>query len=76
MFAGAVSPLSYLRSWRKPLVFAAFAMDDPLPGIVDLPIALSRVLVRHVSGLGACLSNRNGETSKSLVRSLRNVFAR
>jgi predicted ATP-grasp superfamily ATP-dependent carboligase len=27
-------------------VFAAFAKDDPLPGIVDLPILLWRLLAR------------------------------
>jgi predicted ATP-grasp superfamily ATP-dependent carboligase len=46
MLAGKLSPLSYIRGWRKPLVFAAFAKDDPLPGVVDLPILLWRLLAR------------------------------
>jgi predicted ATP-grasp superfamily ATP-dependent carboligase len=46
MLAGRLSPLSYMRGWRQPLVFAAFAKDDPLPGVVDLPILLWRLLAR------------------------------
>jgi predicted ATP-grasp superfamily ATP-dependent carboligase len=45
--AGRLSPARYLRSWRKPLVFAAFAKDDVLPGVVDLPLAALRVLGRY-----------------------------
>ena len=45
--AGRLSPPQYLRSWRKPLVFAAFAKDDVLPGVVDLPLAALRVLGRY-----------------------------
>lgn len=47
MTAGRSSPAVYLRSWRKPKVFAAFAKDDLLPGLVDLPLALLRVLGRR-----------------------------
>jgi predicted ATP-grasp superfamily ATP-dependent carboligase len=47
MLAGRLSPLSYMRGWHQPLVFAAFAKDDPLPGIVDLPILLWRLLARE-----------------------------
>jgi predicted ATP-grasp superfamily ATP-dependent carboligase len=39
---------NYLRSWRKPLVFAAFAKDDVIPGLVDVPLGLARVLARHL----------------------------
>lgn len=46
MMAGRSSPAAYLRSWRKPLVFAAFAADDVLPGLIDLPLAAVRVLGR------------------------------
>ena len=45
--AGRLSPGEYLRSWRKPLVFAAFAKDDVLPGLVDLPLAALRVRGRY-----------------------------
>jgi D-aspartate ligase len=48
MIAGQLSPADYLKSWRKPLVFAAFAKDDLLPGLVDLPLAVARVLRRYL----------------------------
>jgi D-aspartate ligase len=48
MIAGQLSPADYLRSWRKPLVFAAFAKDDLMPGIVDLPLGMARVLRRYL----------------------------
>ena len=48
MLAGILSPVGYLRSFRGPLEFAAFAKDDPMPGVVDLPLALSRVLTRRL----------------------------
>jgi D-aspartate ligase len=48
MIAGQLSLANYLRSWRKPLVFAAFAKDDLIPGLVDVPLALARVLARYL----------------------------
>jgi predicted ATP-grasp superfamily ATP-dependent carboligase len=48
MIAGQLSPADYLRSWRKPLVFAAFARDDLVPGLIDLPLAVVRVLGRYL----------------------------
>jgi D-aspartate ligase len=48
MMAGHLSPADYLRSWRKPMVFAAFAKDDLVPGLVDLPLAAARVLGRYL----------------------------
>jgi predicted ATP-grasp superfamily ATP-dependent carboligase len=52
MLMGRLSPAAYLRSWRMPLVFAAFAKDDLRPGLYDLPLAASRVLRRYI-GRGA-----------------------
>jgi D-aspartate ligase len=49
---GRLSPAAYLRSRRKPLVFAAFAKDDPLPGLIDLPLAMARVLARALPRWG------------------------
>jgi predicted ATP-grasp superfamily ATP-dependent carboligase len=46
MWAGANSPARYLRSFRRPLTFAAFAKDDPLPGLVELPLVAARMLTR------------------------------
>jgi D-aspartate ligase len=48
MLAGHLSPADYLRSWRKPMVFAAFAKDDLVPGLVDLPLGVARVLRRYL----------------------------
>jgi predicted ATP-grasp superfamily ATP-dependent carboligase len=48
MIAGKLSPAVYLRSWRKPLVFAAFAKDDLVPGLIDVPLAVARVLRRYL----------------------------
>jgi predicted ATP-grasp superfamily ATP-dependent carboligase len=45
MLAGRLSPARYLASLRGPIQFAAYAGDDPWPGIVDLPLTLSRALV-------------------------------
>jgi D-aspartate ligase len=35
---GVLSPGAYVRSLRGPLEFAIFALDDPLPAILDLPL--------------------------------------
>jgi predicted ATP-grasp superfamily ATP-dependent carboligase len=46
MFAGRLSPLAYLRSFRRPLAWAVFAWDDPLPALLDLPLTAVRVAAR------------------------------
>lgn len=46
--AGRISPMDYLRTLRVATEFAAFAPDDPLPGIVDLPLVASRVVTRRL----------------------------
>jgi predicted ATP-grasp superfamily ATP-dependent carboligase len=51
MRAGGLSMRRYLRGWRRPLVFAAFAKDDPLPGLLDLPLTLYRMLPRRRASL-------------------------
>lgn len=44
MRAGSLTFSEYLNSFRAtPLIFAAFSQDDPLPGLLDLPLALSRI---------------------------------
>jgi predicted ATP-grasp superfamily ATP-dependent carboligase len=50
----------YLASLKRRLVFSTFALDDPLPAIVDIPITLYRVLTRR---LLPALSGRSGEQS-------------
>jgi D-aspartate ligase len=44
MLRGRLSPAAYLRCLRRPLVFAAFELDDPVPGLLELPLALWRSL--------------------------------
>ena len=48
MLAGRLTPAAWLRSFTKPLVFAAFALDDPLPGLVELPLALWRAVTHRL----------------------------
>jgi D-aspartate ligase len=47
MMRGTLTPVGYLRSLRLPITFAAFALDDLLPGLVDLPMTLYRVLIKR-----------------------------
>ena len=45
---GGVLPLrAYLTSTPQATTFAAFAKDDPLPGVVDLPVLIARILRRR-----------------------------
>jgi D-aspartate ligase len=44
---GALTLTKLIQSWRDPMVFAAYAKDDPLPGFVDLPLLVSRVLTNR-----------------------------
>ena len=37
---GAMTVRDYLAGLRKPLAFANFALDDPLPAIVEIPVAV------------------------------------
>jgi D-aspartate ligase len=35
---GKLNPQAYLRSLRSPVEFSVMALDDPLPGLLDLPL--------------------------------------
>ena len=37
---GTMTVRDYLAGFRKPLAFANFALDDPLPAIVEIPVAV------------------------------------
>jgi predicted ATP-grasp superfamily ATP-dependent carboligase len=37
--AGSLTLGKYLKSFAQPLTFANFAVDDPMPAIVELPVA-------------------------------------
>jgi predicted ATP-grasp superfamily ATP-dependent carboligase len=41
---------AYLKSLRQKLTFAAFAWDDPLPGILELPLFAHRIVHRALLG--------------------------
>ncbi|MEJ0014016.1 MAG: ATP-grasp domain-containing protein [Bauldia sp.] len=45
---GNLSIRDYLSVFRKPIVFAAFSGNDPLPAIADLPLVLWRYLSRRL----------------------------
>jgi D-aspartate ligase len=47
MRQGTLGPLAYLRSFRRPIEFAIFAFDDPLPSLVDMPLMVRRTLLRR-----------------------------
>ena len=51
ILAGITSPGAYLKSLFRPVVFAAFATDDPLPGIVDFPLTFWRFFRQRILGL-------------------------
>jgi D-aspartate ligase len=48
MLAGTLKPIDYLRSYRRPIAFATFSKDDPLPVLVDLPLTAWRALTRRL----------------------------
>jgi predicted ATP-grasp superfamily ATP-dependent carboligase len=48
MAAAQLAPRDYLASLRRPLQFAAFAADDPLPGILDVPLSLARLFTKRM----------------------------
>jgi D-aspartate ligase len=47
--AGRLSPRAYLRSLRRPLEFAVFARDDPLPSLVG-PLITARLIAGRLAG--------------------------
>jgi D-aspartate ligase len=48
MALGYLAPHDYLASRRQPLQYAAFAADDPLPGVLDVPLSLGRFLTHRL----------------------------
>ena len=38
----------YLGSFKRRVAFATFALDDPMPALVDIPITLYRVITRRL----------------------------
>jgi predicted ATP-grasp superfamily ATP-dependent carboligase len=60
----------YLRSLRQKLTFATFAWDDPLPGILELPVTAYRILGRALLPLPTPVvpSADRGSKNRSTVR--------
>jgi predicted ATP-grasp superfamily ATP-dependent carboligase len=48
--AGNLTAGQYLKSFAKPLAFANFAFDDPMPAIVELPVAAWNRLTHTLRG--------------------------
>jgi D-aspartate ligase len=55
MLRGRLSLGTYLRSFRTPVQFALMAADDPLPGLLDLPLFAYKHLYNRYKGLLDCL---------------------
>jgi D-aspartate ligase len=47
IFIGRLKLRDYLKSLRMPTEYAAYAQDDPMPGLVDLPIMMGRLAKRR-----------------------------
>jgi predicted ATP-grasp superfamily ATP-dependent carboligase len=45
---GRLSVAAYLKSVSQKLSFAAFALDDPVPGLLELPSTFFRILARRL----------------------------
>ncbi len=63
LWAGTLTTRAYMRSLGRCQVFASFAADDPLPGLVELPLVLRRVLARRFGRIRP----RAGADSRPLV---------
>lgn len=49
MFRGKLPVPDYLASYKKPLAWATFAWDDPMPVVVEIPVTVSRILRRRLA---------------------------
>jgi len=51
MARGRLSPGAYVRSLRSPLEFSVTALDDPLPGLVEVPLFAYKHFYKGYKGL-------------------------
>lgn len=65
MLRGRLNLRSYLRSLRGPLQFALVSADDPLPGLMDLPIFAFKHIYRLYSSLRKSSPAARGCPAKS-----------
>ena len=65
MLRGRLSLGEYLRSLRSPVEFALMAADDPLPGLLDLPLFAYKHLYNGYEGLRNGVPSAKGCPTKS-----------
>jgi len=65
MLRGRLNLRSYLGSLRQPLQFALVAADDPLPGLMDLPIFAFKHIYNLYSNLRKSAEDTPGQPAKS-----------
>jgi len=53
IFQGKLGFLDYIQVFRRKPTFAAFDWDDPLPGLLELPLTAYRVVCRAIAALAA-----------------------
>jgi predicted ATP-grasp superfamily ATP-dependent carboligase len=63
---GRISLGAYLRSLRRPLQFALCAADDPLPGLLDLPLFAYKQLHKWYERLRPQVIDRPAISNKNL----------
>src|SRR6266852_2889752 len=65
MLRGRLNLRSYLRSLHQPLQFALVAADDPLPGLMDLPIFAFKHIYNTCANLRKSAEDTPGHPAKS-----------
>jgi len=65
MLRGRMSLGTYLRSLRGPVKFALMAADDPLPGLLDLPLFAYKHFYNVYKGLREGVPSAKGCPTKS-----------
>jgi predicted ATP-grasp superfamily ATP-dependent carboligase len=62
---GRISLGAYLRSLRRPLQFALCAADDPLPGLLDLPLFACKQVHKWYESLSPKVIHRSAVSNKN-----------
>jgi D-aspartate ligase len=73
MLDGRLSLPRYIRSLAMPRTSAAFALDDPLPGLLDLPLLVPR-LVKRWTGVRPSCNDEVKPLPKPLLQGERHGF--
>jgi D-aspartate ligase len=74
IMAGRLSLRAYLRSLAIPRTSAAFARDDPLPGLLDAPLLVPRLIRRCMPSRAPSCPGRAKPLPKPLFRGERHGF--